>query len=235
MQIEQLKKYKYKYDLHVHTSPVSMCGHVDTSTTVKYYADLGYSGIVITNHLNATILRDFKDRDTFINFYLEDYYAAKEAGINSNLQVFLGLEMRFPENESDYLVYGVSENEAFEAYDYIYGNYEEFYRGFKKESNLIIQAHPFRSTSKLQELNLLDGIEVYNMHPNHNSRIAVAAKLASENPRLIVTGGTDFHYDNHQGMCAMCSKEKILDSSHLVTLLKSRDYIFDVWGNKIIL
>ena len=32
---EILNEYKFKYDLHVHTSPVSVCGEIDAETTVS--------------------------------------------------------------------------------------------------------------------------------------------------------------------------------------------------------
>ena len=40
----------YYYDLHVHTSNISPCGHVDAEEVARLYAQAGYTGIVVTNH-----------------------------------------------------------------------------------------------------------------------------------------------------------------------------------------
>lgn len=40
----------YHYDLHVHTSNVSPCAHVQAEEVVRLYAQAGYTGIVITDH-----------------------------------------------------------------------------------------------------------------------------------------------------------------------------------------
>lgn len=231
--LTNVNKYVYKYDLHVHTSPVSKCGDLSPQEVVDAYATLGFSGIVITNHFSESVLNG-KSKDEFLEYYLSDYHTAREYGKKKGLDVFPGLEMRFPENNNDYLVYGIDENDICRAFDYIYTDYEAFYKGFKNDRNLIIQAHPFRSSCTLQRLDILDGIEVYNMHPGHNSRVALAAKLVHDNPHLCITGGTDFHHENHQGMCAMCFEEKVSHSFKLAEIIRSGNYIFDIWGNKII-
>ena len=226
--------YKYKYDLHVHTSPVSRCGDFSPREVVDRYADAGFQGIVITNHFSLAAMNPCKSKEEYLNFYLSDYKEALSYGKEKGVDVLLGAEMRFPENDNDYLVYGIDEKDLYTAYDYLFTEYEKFYCEFKNEHNIIIQAHPFRSSCTLQSLDIIDGIEVFNMHPGHNSRVAVAAKLAYDNPNLLITGGSDFHHENHQGMCGVCLKEKVTDSFAIANLVKSRDYIFDIWGNKII-
>lgn len=232
--MNNLNDYKYKYDLHVHTSPVSKCGDFSPCDVVDKYVKLGFDGIVITNHFCIDSLRNYTEKEDFVEYYLRDYRQAKEYGEENNLKVFPGLEIRFPENDNDYLVYGIDEDDVFRAFDYIYTDYKTFYREFKKDNILIIQAHPFRNHCVLQDISVLDGIEAYNLHPGHNSAQGFVAKLAYDNPRLLITGGTDFHHEGHEGMCAMCTTEKLTDSSSLVNSIKSRDIIFDVWGSKII-
>ena len=129
---------------------------------------------------------------------------------------------------------GYDRDDVYRMLDFVYTDYETFYKGFKNEKNLVIQAHPFRKNCILQNTDLLDGIEVFNLHPGHNSAVGFAAKTAFENPRLLKTGGTDFHHETHQGMCATLFKERIRDSFRLAEVLKSRDYILDIWGNKIL-
>ena len=229
------EEYKFKYDLHVHTSPVSPCGDFPPEEVVDKYIALGYNGIVITNHFQPRLVDKFEPPREFAEYFLNDYQKAKEYADSKDFDVILGIEMRFPENENDYLVYGVSEEAAYEMLDYVYTSYETFYKGFKNEKNLIIQAHPFRKNCSLQNTDILDGIEVFNLHPGHNSAIGFASKTAFENPHLLKTGGTDFHHETHQGMCATLFKERIKDSFDLAKALNSQDYILDMWGNKIVL
>lgn len=226
--------YRYKYDLHVHTSPVSRCGDFSPREVVDRYVSAGFQGIVITNHFSFAAMNTLKSKEEYLNFYLSDYYEARSYGKEKGLDVLLGAEMRFPENDNDYLVYGINEKDLFSAYDYLFTEYEKFYDEFKNGHNIIIQAHPFRSSCNLQSLDIIDGIEVFNMHPGHNSRVAVAAKTAYENPHLLVTGGSDFHHENHQAMCGVCLKERVTDSFAMAKVIKSRDFIFDIWGNKIV-
>lgn len=235
MKIDKYRKYSHKCDMHVHTSPASPCGKVDIETTVKYYAELGFSSIALTNHFNLdSAFKDFSSKDEAVSFYLEDFHRATKFAKEYGMTVLLGLEIRFPENRNDYLVYGIDEDDVFRAYDFLNESYESFYKGFKNERNVIVQAHPFRDKMVVQSPDILDGIEVYNLHPNHNGRIGLAAKFVKENPHLIVTGGTDFHHGTHQGMCALLSKKKLKSSFELASLLKSKDYIFDLWGQKIL-
>ncbi len=234
MRITGLKKYKYKYDLHVHTSPVSTCADFTPEETVKKYAELGFNGFVLTNHFTQLGAGKYPTLSDFVSYYLNDYSEAVYYGRKYGVKVMLGLEIRFPENSNDYLVYGLDENDVARAAEYLSADYKTFYREFKNDRNIILQAHPLRKTVTLCDLDYVDGIEAFNMHPGHNASISLATKLARENPRLLVTGGTDFHHDGHEGLCATCSREMIEDSFGISELIKSRDFILDISGSVII-
>lgn len=228
-----MQNYKYKYDLHVHTSPVSPCGDFTPEEVVNIYKSLGFSGFVITNHFSFLRSKTFESPEDYAKYFLDDYKKAKEYGDKKGIDVILGLEIHFPQNANDYLVYGIDESDICKIIDCARSDYETFYKEFKNEKNLIIQAHPFRKNCFLENTKLLDGIEIFNLHPGHNSAVGFAAKAAYENPHLLRIGGTDFHHEGHGGMCAVVAKEKITDSFALAEVLKSKDYIMDVWGNKI--
>ena len=104
------------------------------------------------------------------------------------------------------LVYGIDERDVAKAITYLKSDYKTFYKNFKNDKNLIIQAHPFRYGIKLQDADYVDGVETFNCHPHHNSRIALATRYAKEHPHFIETAGTDFHHLGHEGAGAMLFK-----------------------------
>lgn len=109
----------------------------------------------------------------------------------------------------------------------------EFSRQFRGENHLLIQAHPFRNGMTQISPEYLDGIETFNMHPNHNSRVALAAKYAKEH-HLIPTTGTDFHHLGHEGLSALLTDTELKTSQDIVKTLKNRDYIFETGGSIVL-
>ena len=83
----------------------------------------------------------------------------------------------------------------------------------------------------------LDGVEVFNMHPGHNSRIGLAALYANENKGPIITAGADFHHPklNHEGLSALRTENLPEDSFALAKLLRSQDYVLELGRGTIVL
>ena len=234
MKLKELtKEYKYKIDFHTHTRPASPCSEMTPKMLVERYVKLGFDGIVLTNHFIDFLLKSDNPKKA-ADIYLKDYYKTKKEGEKHGLKVYLGMEVRFPENYNDYLVYGINENDVEEIFKYIHTDFKTFYKGFKNDKNVILQAHPFRDRMVLQDPEYLDGIEVFNMHPNHNSKIGFAARYANQFSDFIKTCGSDFHHDTHQGVGATLLKEMPEDSVAIGSILKSGDYLFEISGNIII-
>ena len=40
----------YRYETHLHTYPVSACGHVSVEDNLDFYKEMGYDGVFVTNH-----------------------------------------------------------------------------------------------------------------------------------------------------------------------------------------
>ncbi len=226
-----ISKYKYKTELHAHTSPCSYCSEISPEDAVKNYAELGYTSVVISNHFNSG-MRYYGDKDKSIEAYIDDYKRALKCAEEYNINVILGCEIKFDESLNDYLLFGIEEDLLYGAYDYFEKDIEEFSKWFRREDRLLIQAHPFRNGMTQVSPELLDGIEAFNFHPNHNSRCSVAAQYAHEH-NMIVTCGTDFHHPGHQGQIALLTKEPVVDSLQLAKVLKSRDYLFMTGGHII--
>ena len=227
------KDYKFKIELHAHTTPASPCSDIPPERLVETYTEIGYDGVVLTNHFIDYLIKS-DDPKKVSDTYLKDYYETKEAGKKRGLKVYLGMEVRFPECCNDYLVYGIEESDIKEIFSYIHSDYVSFYKAFKNDRNVILQAHPFRKDMVLQNPAYLDGIETFNVHPGHNSRVAVATKYASKHPHFIKTCGTDFHHEGHQGLGSILVKELPEDSFGIAEILKSGDYLFNVAGSIII-
>lgn len=224
-----ISDYKYKTELHAHSNPASPCGDLPPESVVRIYSEIGYTSLVLSNHF-FTEMRFYGDKEQFLKAYLRDYHIAQEYGEKYGINVILGCEIRFPENTNDYLLFGIDEDFLYDAYDMLESNIMEFSKWFRNDSRLIVQAHPLRNGSKPAPIELLDGIEAFNMHPNHNSRVGLSAKLAKEH-NLIITCGTDFHHNNHQGMISMLTKKPVTNSTELAQTLRSRDYLFDISGS----
>lgn len=225
-----LQAYPYRTDLHVHTFPVSGCSYVTAAETVRLYRDAGSDAIVITNHLNPHWSHgnpwDLADR------YLSDYEVAKKVAGN-DINVILGVEMRFPENANDYLVYGVSPEDIEYFVTLVPHGIENFYKKAKTDRNVILQAHPFRKEMVLAPRNAVDGIEVFNMHVRHNSAVARAASYAREN-KMLVCGGSDFHQKGDEALCLVRTEDKLRDSYDVADMIKSKNFLFDLSGNLIL-
>ena len=225
-------KYKYKTELHAHTSPASTCSEIPPQQLVEIYKSNGYDSIAVTNHFTFSSLNG-DDADSYFNRFLEDFYCCREYGEKANLNIIFGAEIRFSENRNDYLIYGICPEDMNDIKKLLDIGIDEFYKNYKNDRNIIIHAHPFRDSASLVSPASLDGIEAFNMHPNHNSRVALATKYAREH-NLIPVCGTDFHHPGQECLSAIFTKEKIIDSYQLAKVIKSQDYIMEVGGYKLL-
>lgn len=229
--------YKYKIELHAHTYPASSCSEVSPEEVIKIFHEAGYNGVAITNHFHSNLFKSYyklKNKKEILNKFLSDYYRAEEEGCKLGVNVYLAAELRWSDiNDNDYLIYGIDEKILSDIFDYINTTPEKFYRDCKSEKSFFIQAHPFRTGLERENPAVLDGIEVFNMHPNHNSRIAFAEKHADEYGK-IKTIGTDYHHKGHHGLCFTRMKNLPENSFELAAELKRNDFIMQV-GSSLIL
>ena len=229
-------EYKYKTELHSHTSPVSACGQVLAEDSVKIHLDAGVSTLTITNHLTDYHLVG-RTVEEAAEYYVSDYYKALEAAKGTDICVALGCELKFEGTHNDYLIYGICPDDIEKIVSYVPRSIEEFYRDFKNDKNVIIHAHPRRANMDPTPYGYVDGLEVFNMHPGLEAKVVYTAKDAADRG-LLVTGGSDFHVCHatltKQANCLMRTKHKLRDSYDVAEAIKSRDVIFDVFGNIIL-
>lgn len=210
----------YLYDVHVHTSETSPCGKVDAETLVCMYKTAGYDGLVITDHycrdyFEALRAGSWKDK---INQFLRGYRIALQKGKKLGINVLLGIELRFDENWNDYLIYGIDENFLYEN-RYLYEMSIKTFHDYVRDTTVLIyQAHPFRIASFPEKPEYLDGIEVYNGNPRHESHNEKAADYAKKH-NLKMLSGSDFHQTGDLARGGVALPEAPKDSMELAKLL----------------
>lgn len=227
---EEFKKlYPCRIELHAHSHPASGCSEVPADELVTTFHNAGYDAIAITNHLISDEEHS-SSKEKAIEKFKKDLYLAQETGAKLGIKVYAGAELRFyKHSDNDYLFYGYTLDELPEIYDYLNTNLETFVKECKKESSLLIQAHPFRSGMIRMDSSLLDAIEAFNVHQNHNSRVAVAAKYAAAEGK-IMTVGSDYHHPGFEGISATRTKILPKDEAELISIIKSDDFLIEIGG-----
>jgi hypothetical protein len=223
------EEYKYRIELHAHTSPASGCSEIPPEELIQTYKKIGCSAVAITNHFTYSLFSSDKPNEEIIAQYMQDFIRAKAEGDRLGIAVLFGLELRFSENNNDYLIFGVDEKEALRISYMLNDGISAFRKNYNNNASVLIQAHPFRNGMVEVDPALLDGIEAFNMHPNHNSRVALAANYAREH-NLIATAGTDYHHRRQEGLGITLSASLPSDSYELAALLKSRNFKMEIGG-----
>ncbi len=215
----------FKYETHMHTSEVSACAPASAAEQVNFYADLGYSGIIITDHFfngNTTVPVEGLSWFEMVEKFCEGYFNALSEGKKNDIDVFFGWEYSF--RGTDFLTYGLSPEWLLghpEIMDMHHRDYCDFIR---KSGGLIIHAHPFREANYIEEIRLIprnvDGVEVINA-----GRTDFENKLAeqfAENYGLIKTAGSDNHAAYTQkNLAGIKTKYRIESIEDFVDIIKN--------------
>ncbi|MBC8577267.1 PHP domain-containing protein [Yanshouia hominis] len=183
-----------KIETHFHTKESSPCGYIPAEEGIKTFHNGGYDAVIVTDHFSRSVNGTAEGQvwDTVCDNFLSGWRAAKKAGELIGLHVYLGMELRFPYDENDFLVYGFDEAFLYE-HPWIYEkNLETFSKLAHENGLLIIQAHPFREMCFAADASCLDGVEVKNYNPRHDSRDAMALAWARQN-HLLMSAGSDYH------------------------------------------
>lgn len=241
MNIKHLRKtlveeYPYRIELHAHTYPASKCSQVTPQHMAETYKNLGFDGLVLTNHF---FRKEDMSKAEYMDFYMADYEQTREMGQRLGLKVYLGTEIRFTDDSNEFLIFGVTRSMLEDIYDLLPYGVENFRAQYKMPDSVFAQAHPMRTRGNSQPVapELLDGVEVFNTHPYHDGRIGLAALYAQENKMEIITAGSDFHHPdhNHEGLSAMRTACLPEDSFGLAAILKEKNYLLEVGRGTIII
>lgn len=218
----------YKIELHMHTRYGSDCGQMDEKALVDGYLKAGYGAVVVTDHFcrDSFDYMGIKPRDkaACLERFLEGYRRVAAEGAARGLKVYRGAEVRFDGSMNDYLLLGYSDGLLCDPEKVFSMGLEAFSRLVRAEGALLIQAHPFRAMCTPADHRFLDGVEVRNMHPGHNSRNDMALEYAKRWQGLIRTSGSDCHESHHLGRGGIAAEHLPEDEKALVDLLRSGEY-----------
>ena len=186
----------YKYETHLHTSPVSACASASVRENMEFYKSKGYDGIFITNHfIDGNICHEVRGKSyrEMIEFYCSDYEQAKELEKEIGIRVFFGIETTY--GGTDFLVYGLDKEWYLSHPEIADMGKSDQLKFFMENGALVIQAHPFREASYIDHIRLfprcVHGVEVVNASRSVFDN--QMAKLYAEKYNLLEFAGSDNH------------------------------------------
>ncbi len=213
----------YLYETHLHTRQASLCGSSSGAEYIPYYKELGYSGIIVTDHFfngNSSIPRALPWEEK-IELFCKGYEDAKAEGDRLGLQVFFGWECNFDMDE--YLIYGLDKEWLLTHPEMMEWDHITHFKEITKAGGLVVQAHPFRQR---------DYMNCINLHPYqcHAWEIANAGNMTDHNQLayryakehgIPMTVGSDIHKTNTVNLYAMAFDEPLTNIHDYVTRVKT--------------
>ena len=206
----------FKYETHLHTSPVSACARASVRETVQFYKDLGYDGIFITNHFLPGHCED-KSYEGRLEFFFSDYEEAVKVGKEIGIKVFFGAEGSH--NGSDFLVYGLDKEWFLQHPEILQMRKSEELALYIESGALVIHAHPFREAGYIDHIRLyprrVHGVEIINA--NRTDFENEMARQYAENYGLLTFAGSDNHVAHNQ--------KKLAGMQSAVPIENERDFV----------
>ncbi len=219
----------YKYQLHAHTTPCSLCAGMTMEGLIESLRTGGYRGCVITNHFmhgNAGIDRSLSWRE-FVKAYEDDYLIGKQLAAKYDLDLLFGVEEGVG-GALEILCYGITPEVLYDNPVLAEGNLADWHRILHENGGLAIQAHPYRVRGYIPKpgllpLDLIDGVEVINAgQPQEQDAPTKAA--AAEHPEWVLIGGADTHHTHTVCQSGIETDQRVRTEKELVALLRSGNY-----------
>lgn len=194
----------YLYETHLHTMQGSACGKVLGHDYIAKYQDLGYAGIMVTDHFFHGNCRPDRSLpwDKWVDEYCRGYQDALEEGEKQGLQVFFGLEERF-DLWDEWLVYGLTKPFMLEHPDMREWTRRQWIDQVHAFGGCVVQCHPFRQALYMNHIAPclgVDGVEVYNSG-NRPEWDALALRYARRmmDGRFFSSGSDIHHTSDREG------------------------------------
>jgi len=186
----------YLYETHLHTKEGSSCGVSGGREYVQKYKDLGYSGIIITDHFfngNCRADRNLPWKK-WVQEYIRGYEHTKEEGSRRGFDVFFGWEETLDGN--DYLIYGLDKEWLLAHPEAANWTPEEQFDEVRRYGGCVVLAHPFRFTQNMNRISFhnvcVNAVEAAN---SANSQVSDALAWSyAKKINVSATAGSDIHY-----------------------------------------
>lgn len=217
----------FKYETHMHTSESSACGKLTGAEMAIGYKELGYSGIIITDHFfngNSAVPRKLPWEER-INLFCKGYDNALLQGNKIGLKVFFGWE--FNDKSTEFLTYGLDKSWLINHPDILQWDLEFYFKEVHAGGGFISHAHPFRQAPYIPKVRLfsegVDAVEIINTSHTDPSFNVLAAKYAMKN-NLLTTSGSDSHFLNRGSWGGMEFSHELNSIEDFISAVKSKSY-----------
>ena len=213
----------YLYETHMHTCQGSACGLSTGAEHARAYKELGYTGIIVTDHFfrgNTAIPRDLP-WETRINMFCAGYEDALAEGKRIGLDVFFAWEENHDGDE--YLIYGLDKAWLLAHPEMEHWTRQQQFDTVTRCGGCVIQAHPFRDRGYISAIRLgkqfCHGIEAANS--GNNPYNDAAALRYGQEYGFVMTAGSD----NHNAVNALAHPEKITGVALEKKLTSIQDWV----------
>ena len=225
----------YKYETHLHTSPVSLCAKSSAREILEMYKSMEYDGVFVTNHfLDGNIGGDrTRPYNEQLEFYFSDYDEAVEVGKEIGLKVFFGVEISY--GGTDFLIYGLDKDWYRNNPQIMDMKKSEELQFMMDEGALVIQAHPYRQASYIDHIRLyphcVHGVEIINTARTDFDN-EMAAHYAKQYGLLEFAGSDTHSDDRNRKFAGMCGERPISSEEDFIKAVKNKELkIFYTGGN----
>lgn len=202
----------FKYDTHIHTAEGSSCATASGSEQARRYKELGYDGIIITDHFfnGSCAIHNYYDWYDRVRQFCQGYENARAEGEKIGLKVFFGFEYSY--FGADLLTYGVGLDWLYQNDNIMNVSVYEFINRVHDAGGIIVHAHPFREADYIKETKLLprwvDGVEVYNAG-NYDNVFNTRAEWYADQYNLPKTAGSDNHHLSSEKISGIVTEEPL--------------------------
>lgn len=185
----------YRYETHLHTSPVSKCARATVRDSLEFYKSEGYDGVFLTNHFieNSALFAEDANYEELISFFFSDYEEALSVGKEIGIKVFPGVELSF--NGNHFLVFGLTKEWYLSHPDFYKMNFKDRLNLMREDGAFVSHAHPFDERHFIDHIKLLprnvDAVEVINA--TKSDFINSMANIYADAYGLLKIAGTDNH------------------------------------------
>ena len=223
----------FLYETHLHTFESSHCAWIKAAEQVKLYKDLGYAGIIVTDHLKSLNfkigqlkhLKLLMSWEKKVEYLTRGYKKAKEEGDKIGLDVFLGWEFTY--QGSDFLTYGLGVNFLLKNNDLDAMPIEAYSALIRNNGGYIAQAHPYRNKAGERRVpvdpRLLDGVEVFNAARHGKEDENQKALDFARSHDLPTQAGTDSHRRlDPKSYSGIITGKKMENINDIINAIKTR-------------